>query len=281
MKLGIEASTIEVNAIEHIDKHIHDDILERIAAAEAEHDVKILLAIESGSRAWGFASATSDYDVRFIYAHKKDWYIDIDLEAKRDVIEYPIVDEIDINGWDLRKALKLYSNSNPSFVEWINSPIVYTCEGDFALSARALLPEIYSAEKGIHHYRSMAKTNYRGYLKADRVPYKKYLYVLRALLSIRWLERYKTPAPIEFSVLLDSVLDDDSLLGEINELLRRKRAETEKALSLPIKPINAFIETELLRLEHYDGKYGCMGNSIDLLNSLFHRVLNENSHSLT
>jgi predicted nucleotidyltransferase len=273
MKLGIE-----VNAIEHIEKNIHDEILERIAAAEVEHDVKVLLAIESGSRAWGFASATSDYDVRFIYIHKKDWYIDIDLEAKRDVIEYPIVDEIDINGWDLRKALKLYSNSNPSFVEWITSPIVYTCEGNFALSAKALLPEIYSAEKGIHHYRSMAKTNYRGYLKADKVPYKKYLYVLRALLSIRWLERYNTPAPIQFSVLLDHVLDNDSLLENINELLRRKRAETEKALSLPIKPINTFIETELLRLESYAGKYGDKGDSIDLLNSLFHRVLNESIH---
>lgn len=275
MKFGIE-----VNAIEHIEKHIHNEILERIAAAEVEHDVKVLLAIESGSRAWGFASATSDYDVRFIYVHKKDWYVDINLAAKRDVIEYPIVDEIDINGWDLRKALKLYSNSNPSFVEWINSPIVYTCEGTFALSAKALLPEIYSAEKGIHHYRSMAKTNYRGYLKADKVPYKKYLYVLRALLSIRWLERYKTPAPIQFSVLLDHVLDNDSLLKDINELLRRKRAETEKALSLPIKPINTFIETELLRLESYEGKYGYMGNSIDLLNSLFHQVLNEGSHCL-
>ena len=265
---------IKVNAIEHIEKHIHDDILARIAAAEAEHEVKVLLAIESGSRAWGFASATSDYDVRFIYVHKKDWYIDIDLEAKRDVIEYPIVDEIDINGWDLRKALKLYSNSNPSLVEWINSPIVYKCEGEFAQRARALLPEIYSAQKGIHHYRSMAKTNYRGYLKADKVPYKKYLYVLRALLSIRWLERYKTPAPIQFSVLLDHVLDNDNLLEEINELLCRKRAETEKALSLPIKPINTFIETELLRLESYTGKYGDKGDSIDLLNSLFYRVLN-------
>lgn len=269
---------MEINAIEHIEKNIHDEILDRIAAAEVEHDVKVLLAIESGSRAWGFASATSDYDVRFIYIHKKDWYIDIDLEAKRDVIEYPIVDEIDINGWDLRKALKLYSNSNPSFVEWINSPIVYTNEGNFALSAKALLPEIYSAEKGIHHYHSMAKTNYRGYLKADKVPYKKYLYVLRALLSIRWLERYKTPAPIQFSVLLDRVLDNDSLLEDINELLRRKRAETEKALSLPIKPINTFIETELLRLESYAGKYGDKGDSIDLLNSLFHRVLNESIH---
>lgn len=271
---------MKVNVKEHIEKHIHDDILARIAAAEAEHGVKVLLAIESGSRAWGFASATSDYDVRFIYVHKKDWYIAVDLEAKRDVIEYPIVDEIDINGWDLRKALKLYNNSNPSFVEWINSPIVYSCKGAFAKHARELLPEIYCIEKGIHHYRSMAKTNYRGYLKADMVPYKKYLYVLRALLSIRWLERYKTPAPIKFSVLLEHELEDDNLLAEINELLRRKRAETEKALSTPIKPINAFIEAELSRLESYEGKYSRTGNTMDLLNPLFQKVLAENSNQL-
>ncbi len=268
--------SIKVNAIDHIDKSIHDDILARIAAAEIEHDIKVLLAIESGSRAWGFASATSDYDVRFIYVHKKDWYIAVDLEDKRDVIEYPIVDEIDINGWDLRKALKLYSNSNPSFVEWINSPIIYVCEGEFTRQARVLLGYVYSAEKGIHHYRSMAKTNYRGYLKADRVPYKKYLYVLRALLSVRWLEYYKTPAAIEFSVLLEHTVDDEKLLADINDLVRRKRTQTEKALSAPIKSINFFIEAELIRLERYEGKYRRTSNTVDSLNSLFHEVLTEN-----
>ncbi|WP_345842527.1 nucleotidyltransferase domain-containing protein [Shewanella algae] len=91
-----------------IDKTVREEILSWIKRAEKEHGVRVLYAIESGSRAWGFESPNSDYDVRFIYVHPKDWYLAVDLEDKRDVIEYPIVDEIDINGWDLRKALKLF-----------------------------------------------------------------------------------------------------------------------------------------------------------------------------
>jgi uncharacterized protein len=184
-----------------IEENIKAEILKRIHAAESEHGVRVLYAVESGSRAWGFESPNSDYDVRFIYAHPKEWYISVELEEKRDVIEYEIVDEIDINGWDVRKALRLYWKSNPAFVEWLQSPIVYIERGEFAHRARELMPEIYSIEKGIYHYRSMAKTNYRGYLRADMVPLKKYFYVLRPLLSIMWLEKFRRPAPIEFDKL--------------------------------------------------------------------------------
>ncbi len=90
---------------------------------EREHKVKILYAIESGSRVWGFASQDSDFDVRFIYVHHKDWYLSI--ESKRDVIEMPLEGDLDINGWDLTKALGLFRKSNPPLYEWLQSPIVY------------------------------------------------------------------------------------------------------------------------------------------------------------
>ena len=106
-----------------ISKDIRSDILQRLAKAEEEHGVRILFAIESGSRAWGFASPNSDYDVRFIYCREPSWYQAVDLEERRDVIEYPIVDDIDINGWDVRKALRLDWKSNPAFVERIQWPI--------------------------------------------------------------------------------------------------------------------------------------------------------------
>lgn len=228
---------------------VRRDILDRLHRAEAQHDVKVLLAVESGSRAWGFASPNSDYDARFIYVNRRDWYLSVSLEEQRDVIEYPIVDEIDINGWDLRKALRLFWKSNPAFVEWIQSPIVYAESGGFAQAVRALLPEVYSCERGIHHYRSMAKTNYRGYLKADRVPLKKYFYVLRPLLAVRWLERYGTAAPIEFHKLLTLVADQPALIVAINALLERKRQAPEMGLSPQIPEIHAFIERELERLE--------------------------------
>ncbi|MFO0121331.1 MAG: DNA polymerase beta superfamily protein, partial [Inhella sp.] len=111
---------------------VHSEILTRIERAEREHGVRVLLAVESGSRAWGFESPNSDYDARFIYANTSDWYLSVKLEDKRDVIEYPITDEIDLNGWDVRKALRLFARSNPAIVEWIQPPIVYLERGNFA-----------------------------------------------------------------------------------------------------------------------------------------------------
>jgi predicted nucleotidyltransferase len=256
-----------------IPSHIRDDILQRIRNAEAEHGVRVLLAVESGSRAWGFESPNSDYDARFIYAHPKDWYVSVGLEEQRDVIEYPIVDDIDINGWDLRKALRLFWKSNPAFVEWIQSPIIYTQCGSFTEEARQLLPWVYSCESGIYHYRSMAKTNFRGYLKADLVPLKKYFYVLRPLLAVRWLERYGTAAPIEFSKLLHLLDGDHALLADIEALLAKKRASPELGLDRPVAGINAFIEAELARLETVAPARFERGNVLPELNALFHHSL--------
>ena len=251
-----------------IPESVRSEILRRIAAAEREHKVRVILAVESGSRAWGFESPNSDYDARFIYAHEPTWYLAVDLEDKRDVIEYPIVDDIDLNGWDIRKALRLFARSNPAFVEWIQSPIIYVENGSFATRARELLPSVYSCVSGVHHYRSMAKTNYRGYLKGDLVPLKKYFYVLRPLLSVRWLERYGKPAPIEFSKLLHLLDGEHALLADINSLLARKRSAPEMGLEPPVPSIGAFIEAELDRLESVQGEQRTTG-AMERLNELF------------
>jgi uncharacterized protein len=198
---------------------IRHEIMQRLVRTEREEGVRIVLAIESGSRAWGFASPNSDFDVRFIYVRPADWYLAVDLEERRDVIEYGVTDDIDLNGWDVRKALRLFWKSNPAFVEWIQSPINYIESGGFASGARALLPEVYSSESGIYHYRSMAKTNYRGYLQAEKVPLKKYFYVLRPLLSVRWIEKHGTAAPLEFERLLPLIEDRAGLTGDIQDLL--------------------------------------------------------------
>lgn len=252
-----------------ISKEIHEEIMRRIRAAEEEHDVKVLYAIESGSRAWGFASPNSDYDVRFIYAHPRDWYLAVDLEDRRDVIEYPIVDEIDINGWDIRKALKLYWKSNPAFIEWLQSPIVYVDDGKFAKAAREMMPRIASSQKGIYHYRHMAKGNFREYLKKDIVPLKKYFYVLRPLLAIQWIEKFNEPAPIEFEKLRSLVAMNTELNDAISELLERKRKSLEKELAPAVPVLNDFIAKELDRLEHYAEKPDGRDLSFDELNSLF------------
>ncbi|MFP1680945.1 nucleotidyltransferase domain-containing protein [Alloalcanivorax sp. C16-1] len=237
-----------------IDPLIREEIMARLAAAEREHGVRILMAVESGSRAWGFPSPNSDYDVRFVYAHPRDWYLSLDVEDRRDVIEYDITDDIDLNGWDLRKALKLFAKSNPSFVEWIQSPIVYRDESGFAERARALLPRVYAVDSGVFHYLSMADKNYRGYLKAQLVPLKKYFYALRPLLAIRWLERFRTPAPVEFDRLRALVADNTPVNKDIERLLARKQRSQEKEFVPAMPALNDFIEQELSRFSRYQAK---------------------------
>ena len=258
-----------------IPEHIRTEVLSRLYKTEQQEGVRVLMAIESGSRAWGFASPNSDYDVRFIYSREKDWYVAVDFEEKRDVIEYAITDEIDLNGWDVRKALRLFWKSNPSFVEWIQSPITYINSGIFREAALELLPQLYSVEKGIHHYHSMAKTNYRGYLRSELVPLKKYFYVLRPLLSIKWLETRQCPAPIEFHRIVE-LIDDKPLLQAIDELLEKKKINKEMELSPAIPILNNFIESELNRLESFQPVKSERTAEMMQLNTLFHKVLNEN-----
>lgn len=258
-----------------IKPEIQTEILARLANAEIEHDVKIILAVESGSRAWGFASPNSDYDARFIYVHRPDWYLSVGLEEQRDVIEYPIIDDLDINGWDLRKALRLYWKSNPTFIEWLQSPIIYRQSTCFKNEILNSVARVYSIESGIYHYRSMAKTNFRGYLQADLVPLKKYFYVLRPLLSVRWLETYQQPAPIEFAQLLPLIADDLNLLAAINALLEKKRTSPELGLSPQIPAIQDFIMAELKRLEQVVPAHVARHAVEPALSAIFRNVLCE------
>lgn len=256
-----------------IPEDTREEIMRRLAAVEEKEGVRILLAIESGSRAWGFASPNSDFDVRFIYARPQEWYLSVDLEDKRDVIEYPIVDDIDLNGWDVRKALQLFWRSNPAVIEWIQSPINYIDQGGFKTGMQQLLDSVYTLEKGIYHYRSMAKTNYRGYLMADMVPLKKYFYVLRPLLATRWIETYRTAPPIEFAALLHLLPEGEGLLEEIQTLLERKKLALEKELAPRIDKLNLFIEAELARLENFSAEKEDKAGGIEQLNVLFRKML--------
>ena len=251
------------------------ELLHRMQLAEQERQVRIVYAIESGSRAWGFHSPDSDYDCRFIYVREPEWYLSINVEHRRDVIEYPIVDEMDINGWDLRKALKLLAKSNPSIVEWLHSPILYRQSGGFADLVRQWLAEHYSVARGIYHYRSSAQSNYQQFLRGDQVKLKKYLYVLRPLLAVRWLEQYQQIAPIEFG-LLRSVLDDQAVQAAIDQLLEIKRHSSEAEMCAPIPVLQAWIGAELERLQDFRGSDGQSdADCWPSLNRLFLQLLRE------
>lgn len=221
----------------------------RLYEIEDEEQVKIFYACESGSRAWGFPSADSDYDVRFLYLHSRDWYLSIGLERKRDVIERPISDMLDLSGWDLRKALQLLRKGNPPLVEWLGSPIVYREQFNIAAQLRELAASNYSPIASLYHYLHMAQGNYRDYLKGPVVWVKKYFYVLRPLLAIKWLERDLGVVPTEFSEVVHRTVDSPELKSEIEKLVAAKRSGEELDRGPRIGVISDYIERELVRLE--------------------------------
>ena len=185
------------------------------------------------SRAWGFASPDSDYDVRFVYVHKRDWYLSFDVERQRDVIECPIEDDIDCSGWDLRKALQLFARTNGALLEWLNSPIRYLERGDAAESLRQLAPQRFNPTALCYHYSHMAKHNARAYLFEGQVRLKKYFYVLRAVLAIRYIESERGIPPVRFDELVDAVAPAEIRAG-IRVLLDQKRATSEMGWGEPI-----------------------------------------------
>ncbi len=224
-------------------------IIEILKNISQENNIKILYAIESGSRAWGFASLDSDYDIRFIYARPLEWYLSIE-EGKRDTIEIPLIeDKYDINGWDLKKALKLFAKSNPPLFEWLNSPIVYIEDKEFIKELKDLRKEYFSPKSMIYHYLSMAKGNYNEYvLNRDEVKLKKYFYILRPLLACKWIELKNEYPPVEFVSLLD-LIDDKQFLDEILKLLEKKLNSNELDKGKKIEIINKNIEE---MLEYYN-----------------------------
>ncbi|MGZ9587276.1 nucleotidyltransferase domain-containing protein [Paenibacillus marinisediminis] len=223
--------------------------LERI---EQEEQVRILYACESGSRAWGFPSRNSDYDVRFIYVRPVEWYLSI--FDKRDVIERPINNMLDLSGWDLRKALQLFRKSNPPLMEWLQSPIQYLERYSVTEQIRGISPLTFSPKSCMYHYLNMARGNYRDYLQGERVRIKKYFYVLRPILACGWIEKYNSMPPTEFSQLVDALIPADSKLNEvIGLLLARKIAGEELDIEPRLNPINEYLEERIVYFEQIAG----------------------------
>lgn len=221
-------------------------IVGKLHEIEEKENVRILLAVESGSRAWGFASPDSDYDVRFIYVRKKKEYLR--LEAVRDVIELPINDLLDINGWDLQKTLRLLHKSNPTLFEWFSSPILYM-ETDFADQFRKIMNRYFSTKRSLFHYISMAEGNNREYLRRDMVKAKKYFYVLRPILACRWILERGTPPPMLFSELVQAELPEN-LVETVGRLLDLKMNSPEIQEIPRIDSINAYLDKSIIEIKH-------------------------------
>ena len=197
---------------------MRETILEKLDVIEKRESIKILHCIESGSRAWGFASPDSDYDVRFIYVRPKNFYLRLDRTD--DVIEWQLDDTLDISGWDLKKALILLHKSNPTLFEWNSSPIVYRTTDEWQ-KISAVINRYFVAKSGLYHYLSTAKRNYREYLKGETVKLKKYFYILRPLLACKWILAEGTPPPMLFRTLMEKYLNEE-IKPDVEKLLDMK-----------------------------------------------------------
>jgi len=258
-----------------ISEIIHSSIREQLREVERTEQVRIVYACESGSRAWGFPSQDSDYDVRFLYVRPVDWYLSI--FDKRDVIERPISDRLDLSGWDLRKALNLFRKSNPPLLEWLQSPIVYLEAWSTAEQTRRMSPLAFSPRACLYHYLNMAKGNYREYLQGERVRIKKYFYVLRPVLACEWIERTNGMPPMAFDELLGRLVPEGSDLREaVEALLARKRAGEELDLEPRIGPINDYLEERIAYFERTAPRMPTGdGQRDERLDELFRRALTE------
>lgn len=247
------------------------EIQQKLDELEKQHSVRILYACESGSRAWGFPSADSDYDVRFIYAHAPEKYLSID--EFRDVLDLPVNEVLDINGWDIRKALRLFRTSNPPLYEWLQSPIVYRQSAAFVSDIQQLMGCYFSPRAGLHHYFSMARNAF-GELQSEEVRLKKYFYCLRPLLAALWIVEKNELPPMTFGALR-TLINDPGLQESIDVLLARKEHADEKSTVQPVPGVHDFIQEQLAYCEARGKDILKKETDSAALNDLFRKYLYE------
>ena len=246
-------------------------IAEKLEEIEKVENVRIIHCVESGSRAWGFASPDSDYDVRFIYVRPLDYYLRLDKTT--DVIEWQLDDVLDINGWDIKKALTLLCKSNPTLFEWNGSPIVYRTTEQWG-RVSDIINGFFIRKSGVYHYLSTAKSNYREYLKGEQVRLKKYFYVIRPILACKWILKEQTPPPMLFTELAEKYLDDE-IKAEVDKLLEVKMKTPEITAGKRIDALNRYIDRNIEELtEIVKAMPEESGGDWERLNELFLSLIN-------
>lgn len=213
------------------------EIAQHLEQVERQHNVKILYACESGSRSWGFASPDSDYDLRFIYQQPLDHYLKI-YEATEN-LDLAINGDLDSNGWDLRKTLRLIARSNATPLEWLQSPVVYRETPGFKEALWPLCAQYFDARTSIHHYLGIAKGAMEALGADGSLKIKKLFYILRPLLAAQWCATRKTIAPMDIGTL--SQLLPRSLQDTVKDLIAQKALAPEGAVIHVDEALHAWI----------------------------------------
>ncbi|MCF3935865.1 nucleotidyltransferase domain-containing protein [Acuticoccus sp. M5D2P5] len=241
------------------------EIEARLDQVSAQEGVRLLFAVESGSRAWGHPSPDSDYDVRFVYVRPLDWYLS--LASRPDVIERPIEDDIDLSGWDVKKALALLAKPNPVLLEWLSSPIRYVWDDEVCARLTDFAAGTAYARACRHHYRRLATRQHREHLEGrEFVNLKKYFYVLRPALALRWGRLHPDiMPPMNMGELIRGVSLDAATTGEIDRLLASKAQAKESGKGPRNAALDSLIETEIRASDSPDEPVQDRGDEADAL----------------
>ena len=212
---------------------MQDDIIQTLRQSEREFGCRVLFACESGSRAWGFPSPDSDYDIRFIYVHPSEWYLR--LNESPDTIDAMLPGDLDLGGWELRKTLRLFAGCNLPLNEWLNSPLVYAAVPEFHQLLRQLIPRYFQPKRAGYHYLRMAQKTLEENPLRQGIRSKKLFYILRPLFACGWVAQRRSMPPTEFAALLEAGLAPDEVLDPIREIQGRKQSLAEAA-SVQVPP---------------------------------------------
>mgnify|MGYP003588184503 FL=1 len=221
-----------------VDEYVRNIILNELKELEKKENIKILFAVESGSRAWGFESKDSDYDVRFVYVRPLEWYMSI--SKRKNTLEVMINEDLDFAGWDLNKAVELLAKSNPPLGEWLNSSIVYTEKDNIIAEFDKLFDKYLRENALVYHYLSMASKDMETLREKREIKLKKYFYMLRSLLASKWVMLYHEKPPILLSELL-TLVKNEAIQREVDKLLEIKKAGDESTKIVGNEIINEFI----------------------------------------
>lgn len=242
--------------------HIEAEIQSKLDAIERDHAVRFLFAIESGSRAWGFPSPDSDYDVRFVYAQERNWYLSV--FPSRDVIELPIDGDWDINGWDIQKAIALLLKPNPVLLEWLSSPIRYRWDEDACSSIKSFADQYVMPQDCLNHYFHLARNGWqRNISNKAEIKLKKYFYVLRPALAIRWIRSNPDMLPpMNFQALIEGTDVSKTAQNLISDLLAAKAKASEVGVGKRIPLLDTLIVDELAWAEDNRAHHNRLTNAV-------------------
>ncbi len=248
-------------------KHL---IKQKLQEIKKNHEVKIYYACESGSRAWGFPSPNSDYDVRFIYSHGLDWHLS--LRDRKESIELPIEEQLDISGWEIKKTLQLLSKSNVPLLEWLQSPLVYQVDTQFLNDLRALSYLFFSPIATMYHYLNLSKKYFAYGQEGKPFKLKQYFYALRAAIAGKWIREQGTMPPTELPKILNIVATDD-ISQRIHELIAIKSVQNEDYRH-PVEPsLNDFLQETLLENTAVANTLPPAKGDMDALENFYRRIV--------